>query len=1275
MPASTAWHRFGPAVLVLLGCLLVGSGVGHLARTRDLAQREAEVRVQLQAARDRLAKVAETTFAATASLETLLRVHGGLDEASFRAAVEVLLREQSQLRNVVAAPGDVVAYVYPLAGNERVLGLDYRQVPVQWQQILAARQDGNPMIFAPVRLVQGGLGVVQRRPIFLANGNQGELSYWGTVSAVADLERFIQQAALPEGALRLALMAEGTKGAIPQLIWGEGALGAERHLRDEVSASGARWVLLGSPREGWWRPWWQSWWIWITAAASLLLVLMTFLLTQRRLALQNEVRAHRESRQETEQARERLQALLRTASDWYWEQDADLRLSFISASAELDSAGVPQAPLGKTRWEHPQRVHGLPDEAAWRAHREQQLRREPFRDFDYAVRSQDGSLRWLSVAGEPVFDAQGKFLGYRGTGRDITAYRAVRQRLQDVLDAAVQVGIIAIDTSQRVTLFNRGAERLLGHGASSVLGSRVDALHQRQELEARRLQMQAQLGHRPETPELVVAWAESGPPEQQHWTLMRRDGSELQVSLQLSALHDQDGRPTGHLGVLTDLSLQLQAQAETRSSAARLTSLMAAPVQAAIIAIDLEGRITLFNRGAELMVGWRAEEMLGQAPTCLHVPEELQARCAALAKELGEPVSPLRFFAQHAQRERPEPLHWTYQHRDGHLLTVSQTLACLRDAQGHINGYLGMMIDISAQRAAEERLRTANARLSAVLDASLEVGMLVIDPQGKVTVFNRGAERMLGYSAAEMLGQSALRLHDRQELRERHEALQRELGHECSVFELFARQAMQPPGFRTRNWLYVRKDGQRLQGSMSLAPICLESGEQLGFLAMGRDIGDQLAAEQAERQARDRLQAVLDGALEVAIVVCDNLGHITLFNRGAERLFGYPAHEVLGRPTLMLQDRQELEQRRGMLEQQLDRPLRLPEAMTLALRQGGSALSHWHFVRKGGDRFIGALRLSALRDPAGGPPSYLAVVLDISEQLSAREALEQLNRELEQRVEARGRDLAQVQEGLMRSERMAALGSLVAGVAHELNTPLGTAMTAASTLHDRSLELMQALKQQQLRRSTLEAYGRDTEQMAELLMRSLRNASDLVSHFKQLSVDQTGDQRRSFQLDTVVSDVLSVLRPQLKQGRLRVETDIELPQPIDAYPGELGRMLTNLILNAQLHAFAPDEEGRVLIRAHPLDDTHLLLQLSDNGCGMSDEVRRRAFDPFFTTRLGSGGSGLGLNIVFNIATGVLGGEVELISEPGKGSLFEFRLPYQAPQRHQPGADMLSGTTP
>ena len=237
---------------------------------------------------------------------------------------------------------------------------------------------------------------------------------------------------------------------------------------------------------------------------------------------------------------------------------------------------------------------------------------------------------------------------------------------------------------------------------------------------------------------------------------------------------------------------------------------------------------------------------------------------------------------------------------------------------------------------------------------------------------------------------------------------------------------------------------------------------------------------------------------------------------------------------------------------------------------------------------------------------------------------------------------------------------MVAGVAHELNTPLGNCLTTASTLQERTEEVRHEFGSGQMRRSSLEAYLQEAGMACDILLRGLGTANELVSHFKQLSVDQTSMQRRGYELASVVADVLSLLRARWKTTPFLLESHLELDEPLEGYPGPLGQVLSNLLLNALIHAFEGRDTGRVTVSARSLSASEYLLQVEDDGIGMSEDVRRRAFDPFFTTKMGRGGTGLGLNIVYNLVCTVLGGSISLHSEPGEGSRFEIRLPKVAP---------------
>ena len=259
--------------------------------------------------------------------------------------------------------------------------------------------------------------------------------------------------------------------------------------------------------------------------------------------------------------------------------------------------------------------------------------------------------------------------------------------------------------------------------------------------------------------------------------------------------------------------------------------------------------------------------------------------------------------------------------------------------------------------------------------------------------------------------------------------------------------------------------------------------------------------------------------------------------------------------------------------------------------------------------------------------------------------------------------LKTAQRELVESEKLASLGRLVAGVAHELNTPLGNALTVVSALEDRwgKLETMLA-SNTPMRRSHLEELAKDTRRGQDILQRNVQKAADLVRDFKQVAIDQTTDLRRDFDLAQVIEDVLVMVEPSFKHTPFQIRTELCAGALMNSYPGALGQVLTNLLMNALVHGFEGRDSGTVRVSCLELDGNTVGLQVEDDGRGMDESVRRRIFDPFFTTKLGTGGSGLGMHIVHSIVTNVLGGQIEVKSSPGHGTQMLMRLPLVAPQR-------------
>jgi signal transduction histidine kinase len=257
-------------------------------------------------------------------------------------------------------------------------------------------------------------------------------------------------------------------------------------------------------------------------------------------------------------------------------------------------------------------------------------------------------------------------------------------------------------------------------------------------------------------------------------------------------------------------------------------------------------------------------------------------------------------------------------------------------------------------------------------------------------------------------------------------------------------------------------------------------------------------------------------------------------------------------------------------------------------------------------------------------------------------------------------DLREAQQSLIAAEKLAALGGLVAGVAHEVNNPIGISLTVASTFARRCDDFAKEVAAGPLRRSRLDEFLDGGKDAANQLVANLQRAGELVQSFKQVAVDRSHAERRQFDLRESTDQIIASLRPVLKKSQIALTVDVPDGIVMDSYPGSYGQVLTNLFLNSVVHAFPDGRAGSVIVEARPVGDV-VDIFVSDDGVGMSDETQRRALDPFFTTRRNEGGTGLGLHIIFNLVTQQLGGRLTFESRLGWGTRFRISVPRIAPR--------------
>lgn len=462
-------------------------------------------------------------------------------------------------------------------------------------------------------------------------------------------------------------------------------------------------------------------------------------------------------------------------------------------------------------------------------------------------------------------------------------------------------------------------------------------------------------------------------------------------------------------------------------------------------------------------------------------------------------------------------------------------------------------------------------------------------------------------------------------------------------------------------WRSVTRSGELRDVEISTQAIRLN--RQPARIVLFSDITERLQVEAAQKNSEARLNQIIESS-PVAMIVLDGEQRVTHWNFAAERLTSIPAGVMVGK-------RHHLGKALGKSHRLLIEALM--DGMTLEdmSKVSGSQIRESKFSSQvlevdsytaSIDRWLHT-EATLLRDAGGSINGAIQTMLDISEVQRSSQQLAELNIGLERRMVARTAELSQAMQQLVQSEKLAALGSLVAGVAHELNTPLGNVMTVVTTLSDHLAALRADVEGSRLRRSQLGEFVHSCTEACAILERNTRRAAELVTSFKQVAVDQASSRRRRFKLTDALQETLSTLAPLYKHKPVTVSTAVSEELLLDSFPGPLEQVITNLLSNAVTHALGAREHLQINIVASAIrwqGQPMMLLKISDDGLGMSGDVLHHAFEPFFTTRLGQGGSGLGLYVVYNLVTALLGGQIELESELGHGSSFILRIPLTAP---------------
>ncbi len=316
-----------------------------------------------------------------------------------------------------------------------------------------------------------------------------------------------------------------------------------------------------------------------------------------------------------------------------------------------------------------------------------------------------------------------------------------------------------------------------------------------------------------------------------------------------------------------------------------------------------------------------------------------------------------------------------------------------------------------------------------------------------------------------------------------------------------------------------------------------------------------------------------------------------------------------------------------------------------------------------GTIFPAILQIRSVRGNVGSISYYEGIIENISERKQAEEKLQQYQYQLESMIAERTRELdysldelSSAKAQLIESERLASLGSLMGGITHEINTPVGVAYTAGTHMQSKVNTIIENFRENRLTKKELENFLNTAEEAVSIINRNLDRAREFITDIKQVAVDQSSEKLRRFNLDEYLKIIVTSLKPVIKRSCADVVIECEPEIIVDSYPGALSQVITNLVMNSIIHGFSGREEGTITIHGEKSDGNTVRISVKDDGVGIEEEIKDRIFDPYFTTKADSGGSGIGLHISASTVKDILNGSISVESKIEKGSVFTIIFP-------------------
>ncbi len=632
----------------------------------------------------------------------------------------------------------------------------------------------------------------------------------------------------------------------------------------------------------------------------------------------------------------------------------------------------------------------------------------------------------------------------------------------------------------------------------------------------------------------------------------------------------------------------------------------------AIFILDTEGRVASWNAGAERIKGYAADEIVGQHVSVFYPPEDVAA---------GKPD---RMLGAARERGRVADEGWRVR-KDGSLFWANVVITALWDEEGVLRGFGKVTQDVTSRRAAEESLRRSEQRFHSLVDSITDYAVFMLDPSGRVATWNRGAEKVKGYTAKEIVGQHFSAFYTPEDRAARKPD---------RILDIVAREGR----FEDDSWR-VRKDGSLFWANVVITALRDDDGNLAGFAKVTRDLTERRRVDEALRQSEERLRLLIEGVSDYAIYMLDLEGRVTTWNLGAERMKGYRASEIIGRHFSLFFPAEDVKAGKPVRE------------LEVARSEGRFEDEGWR-VRRDGSRFWANVVVAAIYDSQGRQVGFGKVTRDLTARHQAEEAerkalVERMAREAAEASEAATRRAAErANEAAARANEANRIkDEFLAIVSHELRTPLNAILGYSSLLRQRPPEAAMLAK-------GLDAIHRNAEAQAKLID-DILDVSRIITGKLRLEL-------RPIDLVATVNEAIDVIRPSAAAKKIALDVQVLTDAPVlEADRDRIRQIVWNLLSNAVKFT---DAGGSVVVTIDQVA-SHLRMSVRDSGRGIAPEFLPFVFDRFrqadsSTTRQ-LGGLGLGLSIVKQLVE-LHGGQVDVESAGlGRGSLFRVVLPAQA----------------